>query len=872
MADPFQPRFVDLVRNYTSTAGTGNLVLGDAAPGFTGFASALQPGDRFYYSVAGLEKTDESEVGRGTLQADGTISREPISSVPTSFSPGRKTIALVAAAEWYEAVDGARAALQSAPTRTALAELPAGGAALLAEAGREGLFTFDPADRSASVSADPAQGIFVAPASDPTGASGAWVRKIEGKVSPEWFGILEGDSAGANAAANDSGWAALTSCLRALAANPDPASNTQGLHQVGFGLGTFEFSATFDLKDGTLEISGRGSGHGRPTKSSGSTKLKFYGCSGIRIQARDTSGESAIDAVAHLSAIRTVIRDLDLEGDFSGTEAEHHGIHARAAVTVENVNIRNFAGDGRRVEADTNTTGGNANSCEFIGGQVWNCRNGHRTVGNNCNACVIIGGRYAQNRQWGIWESCTIGNYYYGIHTTANGVINENDGISIGASVVSHGGNRYFAIVGEEGWASANAPSGTTADNQGWAYLSAGDPEGGRPAWFSGMLVRPGGAIFDDQDSAPNYYTGYTEQNQGKTQIYQRSIVTGGNIADWCYQSSAATKGTSIIRSTVDAVVELHPAAQVVSGNVTVKVGASRGNGNQIGLGIYEPTYAPSGHELFIAPNGTNTAGDLLLSYNHSTSVSTYALQLTGPSTPLAFGRSATQPNSLYLPRLFVGPSGPIARQISIDSGPPSSGERGQGDWVLARDGDSNRIGWKGTAAGSPGTFNEIFGLSQLSAAGSGLTVSATDRLLGRVSSGSGAVQEIACTAAGRALLDDIDPAAQRVTLGLRRGLAFHCAGLPAGNEVIGGGLAPYAMTLSAAGSTCKALAAATGATALVVKNNGTAIGQIDFVAGATAGSVTITTPSIAAGDHITIHNAAAADSTLADIDGLLAE
>jgi hypothetical protein len=46
--------------------------------------------------------------------------------------------------------------------------------------------------------------------------------------------------------------------------------------------------------------------------------------------------------------------------------------------------------------------------------------------------------------------------------------------------------------------------------------------------------------------------------------------------------------------------------------------------------------------------------------------------------------------------------------------------------------------------------------------------VSATDMVLGRSSGGAGDVQEIACTAAGRALLDDADAAAQRVTLALQ--------------------------------------------------------------------------------------------------------
>lgn len=45
--------------------------------------------------------------------------------------------------------------------------------------------------------------------------------------------------------------------------------------------------------------------------------------------------------------------------------------------------------------------------------------------------------------------------------------------------------------------------------------------------------------------------------------------------------------------------------------------------------------------------------------------------------------------------------------------------------------------------------------------------VTATDRVLGRSSAGAGDIEEITCTAAGRALLDDANAAAQRTTLGL---------------------------------------------------------------------------------------------------------
>jgi hypothetical protein len=45
--------------------------------------------------------------------------------------------------------------------------------------------------------------------------------------------------------------------------------------------------------------------------------------------------------------------------------------------------------------------------------------------------------------------------------------------------------------------------------------------------------------------------------------------------------------------------------------------------------------------------------------------------------------------------------------------------------------------------------------------------VTATNKLLGRVTAGAGDIEEIDCTAAGRALLDDADNTAQRTTLGL---------------------------------------------------------------------------------------------------------
>lgn len=95
-------KFVDLVRQFTLTAGTGNLLLGDVPAGFKGFADALTPGDQFYYSIQGVDRPEDTETGVGTLEADGTISREPAGSGPAAtLQGGLKLVSLTVGAEWF---------------------------------------------------------------------------------------------------------------------------------------------------------------------------------------------------------------------------------------------------------------------------------------------------------------------------------------------------------------------------------------------------------------------------------------------------------------------------------------------------------------------------------------------------------------------------------------------------------------------------------------------------------------------------------------------------------------------------------------------------------------------------------------------------
>jgi hypothetical protein len=243
MADAFRPRFVDLVRNYTSTIGTGNFVLGEAVTGYRSFATEIQAGDSFYYSVAGIDKPAEFEVGRGTMQPDGTISREPLNGAPTDFSSGFKSVALVAAAEWHEAVHaGSVLAPTSVNGRQELAQLAdRTKAVFLFEKRREGLFLFDPSNRSAEVAADAMQGVYVAPRSDPSGASGAWVRCMDGPVMAAWFGV-QGDGA--------------TDDYATAQAALDFAGASENKH-VRFGRGTYNLSQNLSVPNEVI-VEGEG--------------------------------------------------------------------------------------------------------------------------------------------------------------------------------------------------------------------------------------------------------------------------------------------------------------------------------------------------------------------------------------------------------------------------------------------------------------------------------------------------------------------------------------------------------------------------------------------------------------------------------------
>lgn len=680
----FTPKFVDLVRNIATVTGTGPVTLGTAVNGYSSLAAAVAAGEQFYYCLQGIDKPAEREIGRGTMQADGRVARQAIAGALTNFTGGTKTIALVAAAEWFATLDQlATGAAAGVASRTELAARPAEAAAplLLGEQGREGLFQFDSGDLSAKVSADAAQGIYVPPASAPTGASGAWVRKFDGPVNPLWFGISTANSG----AENDAALLALFATLRARSASI--YTTAQATEPILFPAGTFNFNSTIELTDGCWHIKGAGA------NDASGTILKFpAGVTGIRSQAANTAGATGTRAPGR-TAFNSIVEDLVLTGAYTAGEAEAHGIHMRVRLQVRNVIVRLFEGDGVHIRATSGdpTFEGNANLFRLDTVRSINCRNGFFINGADVNAGVLVNCDGSSNRQWGFWDSSFLGNSYIACHSEVNGR-------TTGAlpTACSHGGNRYYVKAGQEAAASTNAPSGTTADNSWWGYIGAGGASITYPAWASGTAFREGGAYKTDNANACNVLTGcYSESGQNPAQLVQPTLVLGG-------LHGAGIKGTGAwLRSSQQAGAAFADAFRTsLSGASLFRAGLGEQN-LQTAVFFDDSVAGPAGWRLKL--NGNDVQFDYAGSNSHR------AFLISGPSTAQQFGTGAAVPHAFYAPHFCLGDDGENVsngRRVMVGTAAPTSGTHAQGEIMFNRVPASGQpMGWVCSVAGTPGTW-----------------------------------------------------------------------------------------------------------------------------------------------------------------------
>jgi hypothetical protein len=537
------------------------------------------------------------------------------------------------------------------------------------------------------VAADIAQGVYVPPSSDPTRASGSWVRRIDGPIDPHWFGITEGTG---NGIANSAALAKMFAVLRARAVNPN--AKYQGQEAVRFPAGYFEFNSTIDLTEGSATLEGADTGF----PAGRGTILKFpAGVTGIRVQRYNTSGASTTDSRTHRGGDGAIIRNLALRGAYAGTEGEAHGIHLRARSHVENVYIEGFEGDGiyTKATARGGVNEGNANNSRIIGVRIQGCRRGIFFDGADVNICTIIAADCSSNRQWGIEDSSFLGNSYFGCHCSDNGITSQ--AAAIAPTVVSHNGNRYGVIVGQEAGASINAPSGTTASNTWWYYLGSGGVRSGIPAWSSGTIYRAGGSYRTDNANARNVFVGcYHEQGQGKAQLVTPTFVVGGILG-----GSPEGSGASIYAGPGGYVYSkrgFRVSQSDTASTVEIQLGEA---GNKSTILLFNDSAAASrGYRLRFNGN------DLQLDYQNSSALRPFLI--SGPATAQQFGTGAAVAHAFYPTKLMVGETVANARLMSNGTAAPSSGPHGAGEIVWNRTPASGQpMGWICAAAGTPGTW-----------------------------------------------------------------------------------------------------------------------------------------------------------------------
>lgn len=547
MALPFTPRFVDLVRTFTTTEGTGPIIPGAAVQGFSGFAETLSAGDQFYYCIQNIAKPGEREIGRGTLQDDGSVTRDPLSGELTDFATGTKTIALVAAAEWFtrqEASKGGGGGVGSdiaVGNRDALsARDPAASTnMLLCEPGSDGLFLFDPGDHSELVAADPRRGIYIAPDADPSGASGAWVRSFDGPLNLSWFGA-KADF--------------VTDDLPAMLAALDVISaRGSGGHPGGDRLyvpaGRYYFSAAVDVH---CPVHILGAGSAQNSEAIG-TVIRFgKNCNGFVFNHNNTHGDAGFDGGYGLASASTLegvslwggAVDVDQSGEVmsfaAGNSLSGHGVRIRTTfVRLIDVYAAFFGGDGFHINSTAGSGGyaeGNANSFYLAHCQAqYNRGSGYLIAGNDSNAGTVNSCSAISNGGCGFKEYSFLGNSYIQCHARDNGVFDPTR--SNGPTGTCRYGSEYWYVVaGQEAAASTTLP-GTDANV--WRSF------GGHPdckSWTSGLdwVVGAPYATNPANLNGRNVFSGcYAEGAQAPVQATYPSLFVGGLLDEVGFDGTA---------------------------------------------------------------------------------------------------------------------------------------------------------------------------------------------------------------------------------------------------------------------------------------------------------------------------------------------
>jgi hypothetical protein len=545
---------------------------------------------------------------------------------------------------------------------------------------------------------DPLQGIYVAPASDPTGASGAWVHQFKGRPHADWFGAVANDILGAGTNCGAIFAQAYATAL-ALAQAPNIfAKFSPGLEYNGY---YYLGSTKLDIKH-FFPMVGGGSG----MAGGAQTQLRWdAGTSGIRLhyddlQTYDSSGSP--------------IRGTALVGGWNGSnEGEFHAIETSVRFPADDLVIHDWQGDAingitdASISPKTNPGYGNSNGASLRRIRVYNCRDAVNVQGGDANVWFGSQIDIVYVRRWGIDDRAFLGNVWDVGQVAVAGIA---PGTYTPCSV-SYSGIWFCVIDGQEVGASTNAPPATYTRNQWWVPFDTGAPNTTTynvPAWVSGMTLRSGGPCrANNANSTTHFRNFYVEGGCPAVQLNFQAQFSGQTGAPVLGARTYASKGmfTSADYMNVENSLNNNQYHQIGPGS----------DGSLMIDRLTHPTFAPSG--LFTRWSSLGEQ-EIWMTYASGAGEGDMVWQQSGPfNTTSAWG-----PGRMNYPFGF----GLGGKKVRPGTAAPTTGAWLVGDLVINTAVSAGAPwAWRCISAGTPGTWEQLGGINTQSVA-SAATVTPT--------------------------------------------------------------------------------------------------------------------------------------------------
>jgi hypothetical protein len=430
----------------------------------------------------------------------------------------------------------------NATTRTAITTIvppPVGTPVVLTEAGREGTFVFSNTNMSALVTADPLQAIYIAPSSDTTGASGAWVRKFNGPLNIQWFGAVADDT-GTSGTDN---YAAITAALALITARAEAYDIYRLGETLYFPPGTkrgYYCSTPINI-NATLKF--KGDWAGMPNETPHGIRFPLNSA-GFIVNTHQTNGYTGGAVTTTTYGGGCTFEDMcwysGIGNQFGGgagfnRTGNYDGILVRARVNLIRCTILGFARNNVYIAGSSDTGGsgllGNANCTNIVDCTIrYAGRNNVYLKGTDANACHMQGGYSDYALGWGILDESAIGtNSFDNVHTELNGL---GDGTTtyLGGTCAypTTSSQRYACAVGQEAAASTTVPGTNSAV---WILMQGSV---GGPLWVSGMTWFAGGSLalrpVAGVSRASNFYI---ESGQAPVQNNNHGHMEDGMATGW---------------------------------------------------------------------------------------------------------------------------------------------------------------------------------------------------------------------------------------------------------------------------------------------------------------------------------------------------